>query len=75
MVNGKTFSMGALHTAVRSSKDSTASIQFSVRDEDEVMPVAVDYHGGERYPRLQRVDGTPDYLSEITKPMTEAASQ
>ena len=30
----------------------------------------IDYHDGERYPVLERVDGTPDYLDEITKPLT-----
>jgi hypothetical protein len=27
--------------------------------------VPVDYHEGLKYPHLVRVDGTPDYLSEI----------
>ena len=30
----------------------------------------IDYHDGERYPVLERVDGTPDYLDDITKPRT-----
>ncbi len=30
----------------------------------------IDYHDGERYPVLERVDGTPDYLDDITKPLT-----
>ena len=30
----------------------------------------LDYHDGERYPTLVRVDGTPDYLDDITKPLT-----
>ena len=25
----------------------------------------IDYHGGLRYPHLQRIEGTPDYLSQI----------
>ena len=29
----------------------------------------IDYHDGERYPSLVRVDGTPDYLDDITKPL------
>jgi hypothetical protein len=30
----------------------------------------LDYHDGERYPVLQRVEGTPAYLDDITKPLT-----
>ena len=30
----------------------------------------IDYHDGERYPVLERVEGTPDYLDDITKPLT-----
>jgi hypothetical protein len=27
--------------------------------------VDVDYHGGLQYPHLVRIEGTPDYLSQI----------
>jgi hypothetical protein len=30
----------------------------------------IDYHDGERYPALERVEGTPDMLDDITKPLT-----
>jgi hypothetical protein len=30
----------------------------------------IDYHDGERYPLLERVEGTPAYLDDITKPLT-----
>jgi hypothetical protein len=30
----------------------------------------IDYHDGERYPALERVEGTPAYLDDITKPLT-----
>jgi hypothetical protein len=31
----------------------------------------IDYHDGERYPNLVRVEGTPAYLDDITKPLTK----
>jgi hypothetical protein len=34
--------------------------------------IDLDYHDGEKYPVLVRADGTPDYLDEITKPLTVA---
>jgi hypothetical protein len=30
--------------------------------------LTIDYHGGERYPVLKRVTGTPDRLDDILKP-------
>jgi hypothetical protein len=33
--------------------------------------VTLNYHGGERYPHLERVSGTPDRLDDILKPMTK----
>jgi len=32
--------------------------------------VGIDYHDGPRFPHLERVNGTTDYLDEIVKPMT-----
>jgi len=34
----------------------------------------IDYRGGERYPHLERVEGTPDVLSDILKPLVPAAA-
>jgi hypothetical protein len=31
----------------------------------------MDYHGGERYPQLQRVEGTPARLDDILQPMVK----
>jgi predicted metalloprotease with PDZ domain len=31
--------------------------------------VSVDYHGGPRFPHLERIEGTPDTLSAIAKPL------
>ncbi len=30
----------------------------------------IDYHDGERFPALERVNGTPAYLDDIIKPLT-----
>jgi hypothetical protein len=34
----------------------------------------IDYHDGERYPVLERVEGTADYLDDITKPLASPAA-
>ncbi|QHN04908.1 M61 family peptidase [Granulicella sp. WH15] len=69
-VNGRIFSGEQLHAAIVKAKTDAAPIHLIVQQESSVFSVDIDYHDGERYPSLVRVDGTPDYLDEITKPLT-----
>jgi predicted metalloprotease with PDZ domain len=71
-VNGKVFSGDTLRAAVHDSKTATAPLELIIQNDTHVATVAIDYHDGERYPSLVRVDGTPDYLDEIAKPLTPA---
>jgi len=41
-----------------------------VQADSFVSTVQVNYHDGERYPALERVEGTPAYLDDIIKPLT-----
>ncbi len=70
VIDGKVFSREQLHAAIKAGKTSTAPMQLSIQNEDIVTPATLDYHDGERYPRLVRIEGTPDYLTEIAKPLT-----
>ena len=36
---------------------------------NEFRTVRLNYHDGEKYPRLERVQGTPDLLDDILKPL------
>jgi len=67
-VDGDAFDADALKERIKASKTTTAPIRLIVRAKDEFLTVDVTYHGGLRYPRLERVPGTPDRLSEILKP-------
>lgn len=69
-VNGLVFSPTVLKDAVRDAKGKSEPIHFILQISQFVSLADVDYHDGERYPALVRVDGTPDYLDEITKPLT-----
>jgi predicted metalloprotease with PDZ domain len=69
-VNGQVFSADVLHSAIRDAKGSTEPIRLIVQADNFVSPAQIDYHDGERYPALERVDGTPDYLDDILKPLT-----
>jgi predicted metalloprotease with PDZ domain len=67
-VNGRAFTPEVLRRAVADAKGGSAPIELLVENSGYYHTLAVDYHGGERYPHLERVAGTPDYLGEIIAP-------
>ena len=73
-VNGTVFSGDALREAIRDAKSKPDPIHLIVQSETAVSTIDLNYHDGERYPSLQRIDGTPDYLNDITKPLTTPES-
>jgi predicted metalloprotease with PDZ domain len=82
-VNGRVFSApaggageegapkGVLHEALVAAKTSAEPIHFLVQTESYIRTVDVDYHDGEKFPAMVRVEGTKDYLDEITTPLTK----
>jgi predicted metalloprotease with PDZ domain len=69
-VNGQIFSTDALKAAIRAAKGTVEPIHLIVQADSFVSTIGLDYHDGERYAALERVDGTPAYLDDITKPLT-----
>ena len=51
--------------AILGAEKSTEPIHFVVKKGGRVFDVNVDYHGGLRYPHLERIAGTPDRLDAI----------
>lgn len=70
-VDGRIYSPDALREAIRAAKNSTEPIRMIVQADSFVYMREIDYHDGERYPVLERVNGTPDYLDDITTPLTK----
>jgi len=70
-VNGNVYSADALRTAVRDAKGKTEPIHIILQADTFVSMADIDYHDGERYPELQRIEGTPAYLDDITAPLTK----
>ena len=66
----KIFSGDKLKAAIRAAKGTTEPIHLILEQDGFVTLADLNYHDGERYPVLVRVDGTPDYLDDITKPRT-----
>jgi hypothetical protein len=68
-VNGRGYTPSILKAAVHDTADGGPAVELIVENTGFYRVVPVDYHGGERYPVLQRVAGTPDRLDDILKPM------
>jgi predicted metalloprotease with PDZ domain len=70
-VDGRTFSGDRLREAIRKAKGTTEPIHLIVESQSYIRMADLNYHDGERYPTLERIEGTPDLLDEITKPLTK----
>ena len=69
-VNGRAWSAKILRDAVESAVTNNAPIELLVVQDDYYQTRKVDYHGGEKYPVLERDASRPDLLGEILRPLT-----
>ncbi|MBB2160245.1 M61 family metallopeptidase [Gluconacetobacter sacchari] len=68
-VNGEAYDADLLREAIVEAKDAhTAPIALLLQEGDRYLTVPVSYHGGLRYPHLERVAGKPDVLADILAP-------
>jgi predicted metalloprotease with PDZ domain len=66
-VNGRTFTPELLKAAIKEAQGSGPEIELILENTGYFRVVRLPYRGGERYPFLERVEGTPDRLDEILK--------
>jgi predicted metalloprotease with PDZ domain len=66
-VNGHRFSADALHDAIKAAKSGSDPIELLVENTDYFKTFKLDYHEGEKYPRLVRDETKPDLMAEILK--------
>lgn len=67
-VGDRAASAEALREAITAAKSGADPITLIVKNGDRFRTVSFDYHGGLRYPRLERIAGTPDRLGDILAP-------
>jgi predicted metalloprotease with PDZ domain len=67
-VNDLAYKPERLDAALRANRDGSAPLRLLVKDGDFYRSVSIDWRGGPRYPRLERVAGTPDRLAEALRP-------
>ena len=68
-VNSRTYSVDRLRAAIKAAAEPGANpIELIVTNSDYYQTVYLDYHGGLRYPHLERIEGRPDLLGAIIAP-------
>jgi len=64
-VNGRKFSRNVYRDALKAAKDGSEPIELLVENTEYYRTFKIDYHGGEKFPHLERDASKPDVLSEI----------
>lgn len=74
-VNGRTWSMDALHDAIGAAKTTTSPIELGVENGSFIEVYKLNYHGGERYPHLERDTTKPDVIADVIRSRRSLASR
>jgi predicted metalloprotease with PDZ domain len=68
-INDRAYTPELLTAVLQQSTKNDQPIRFLVRNNDYFKTCQVDYHGGERYPHLVRIEGKADLLDDLAKPL------
>ncbi|WP_373988433.1 M61 family metallopeptidase [Duganella sp. BuS-21] len=68
-VDGRAYKAELLRAAVTAAKGGKEPITLLIKKGNLYQTVALDYHDGLKYPRLERIAGTPDRLDAILQPL------
>ena len=67
-VNNIAFDGEKLKAAVKATKENGPAVELLIKQGDVYRSIRLDYHGGLRYPRLERINGTRALLDDILAP-------
>ena len=70
-VNGRAFTPAVLRQALKDSEGNGPALELILQNAGYFHVMKLDYHGGERYPSLDRVNGSPALLDDIIAPMVK----
>ena len=71
-VDGQAYTPEVLKKAVIAAEKTSTPIQLQFLRGDAYKVIALDYHGGLRYPHLERVASTPARFDDILAPSKAA---
>ena len=69
-VNGRNFTASLLHEAIVAAETNNKPITVTADNGGFVHSYDIQYHGGERYPHLDRIASLPDLLDDTLRPLT-----
>ena len=67
-VNEQAFNAANLRQTIVEAEKTNAPIKLLLKRDDQYLTVTLDYHGGLRYPRLERVESAPNLLDRVLAP-------
>jgi predicted metalloprotease with PDZ domain len=67
-VNDQKYTAAGLREIILAAEKTKDPIRFLLKRGDDFVTISLDYHGGMRYPHLERVEATPDRLDAILAP-------
>jgi len=70
-VNGRGFTPAILRAEINDGEGNGPAIELIVENSGFYRVLKVDYHGGERYPVLERLTTAPAVLDEIIQPLVK----
>ena len=70
-VNGRDFSIPVIESAVAETKNGSP-LEFQLLNGEFTLTAKLNYHGGAKYPILERESGQPDVLTQIAAPHSNA---
>jgi predicted metalloprotease with PDZ domain len=73
-INDIGYSDDGFQDALKHAKGTSDPIEFIVSNDNHFRTLKIDYHGGEKYPHLERNNSTPDLLDDILKPLVPPAA-
>ena len=68
-VNDQKYTPALLRETILAAEKNQQPIKLLLKRGDDYRTVSLDYHGGMRYPHLERVSSTPDRLDDILAPV------
>jgi predicted metalloprotease with PDZ domain len=69
-VDAVKWSPEAAATALQAASHAANPIEVTVEQGDDIHAFKIDYHGGERFPHLERDPARPDLLQKMLAPLT-----